>query len=113
MARADEGKYARRLETEKRLLGELIEMLPPFDVFRQCFSPTLTNWLPFYWAGFQATVRYTYRIEDLSDLDGSAASSRSTSGAGSARRSARSRSTTTARSRSCSGSTCRPTRARA
>jgi hypothetical protein len=33
------------------------------------FSPALTNWLPFYWAGFQATVRYTYRIEDLSDLD--------------------------------------------
>jgi hypothetical protein len=64
-----EGKYPRRLETEKKLLGELIEMLPPFDFFRQCFSPTATNWLPFYWAGFEATVRYTYRIEDLSDLD--------------------------------------------
>lgn len=63
------GKYARQLETEKKLLGELIEMLPPFDFFRQSFSPMLTNWLPFYWAGFEATVRYTYRIEDLSDLD--------------------------------------------
>lgn len=63
------GKYARQLETEKKLLGELIEMLPPFDFFRQSFSPTLTNWLPFYWAGFEATVRYTYRIEELSDLD--------------------------------------------
>jgi len=63
------GKYARKLETEKKLLGELIEMLPPFDFFRQSFSPMLTNWLPFYWAGFAATVRYTYRIEDLSDLD--------------------------------------------
>jgi Acetyltransferase (GNAT) domain len=63
------GKYARRLETEKKLLGELIEMLPPFDHFRMNFSPALTNWLPFYWAGFQATVRYSYRIEDLTDLD--------------------------------------------
>jgi hypothetical protein len=54
---------------ERALLGELIEMLPPFDVFRQCFSPTLTNWLPFYWEGFREAVRYTYRIEDLSDLD--------------------------------------------
>jgi len=62
-------KYARQLETEKKLIGELIEMLPPFDFFRQSFSPMLTNWLPFYWAGFEATVRYTYRIEDLSDLD--------------------------------------------
>jgi hypothetical protein len=64
-----DGKYARRLEIEKRLLAQLIELLPPFDVFRQSFTPAMTNWLPFYWAGFQATVRYTYRIEDLSDLD--------------------------------------------
>jgi Acetyltransferase (GNAT) domain len=64
-----EGKYARRLETEKKLLGELIEMLPPFDFYRQSLSTALTNWLPFYWAGFAATVRYTYRIEDLSDID--------------------------------------------
>jgi hypothetical protein len=64
-----EGKYARRLEIEKKLLSQLIEMLPPFDVFRQSFTTAMTNWLPFYWAGFQATVRYTYRIEDLSDLD--------------------------------------------
>jgi Acetyltransferase (GNAT) domain len=63
------GKYARRLDTEKRLLGELIEMLPPVDLFRVNFSPALTNWLPFYWADFEATVRYTYRIDDLSDLD--------------------------------------------
>jgi hypothetical protein len=64
-----EGKYARRLEMEKKLLGQLIEMLPPFDIFRMCFAPSLTNWLPFHWAGFQATVSYTYRIEDLTDLD--------------------------------------------
>jgi hypothetical protein len=62
-------KYARRLDTEKKLLAQLIALLPPFDVFRQSFSTTLTNWLPFYWTGFQATVQYTYRIEDLSDLD--------------------------------------------
>lgn len=64
-----EGKYARRLEAEKRRLGQLIEMLPPVDLFRVNFSPALTNWLPFYWAGYEATVRYTYRIDDLSDLD--------------------------------------------
>jgi GNAT acetyltransferase-like protein len=63
------GKYARRLETEKKVLGQLIEQLPRFDYFRLSFSTALTNWLPFYWAGFDATVRYTYRIEDLSDLD--------------------------------------------
>jgi Acetyltransferase (GNAT) domain len=66
---AGEGKYPRRLEAEKRLLGSLIEQLPDVDLFRQCFTPALTNWLPFYWAGFEATVRYSYRIEDLLDLD--------------------------------------------
>jgi hypothetical protein len=64
-----EGKYARRLENENKLLGELIQTLPPFDIFRQSFSITMTNWLPFYWTGFQATVHYTFRLEDLSDLD--------------------------------------------
>ena len=63
------GKYAKQLETEKDLMSELIEQLPPFDAFRQNFSPAVTNWLPFYWAGFEATPRYTYRIPDLSDLD--------------------------------------------
>jgi Acetyltransferase (GNAT) domain len=64
-----QGKPARRADNERTLLGELIEMLPSFDVFRQCFAPTLTNWLPFHWTGYEAAVRYTYRIEDLTDLD--------------------------------------------
>jgi GNAT acetyltransferase-like protein len=64
-----EGKYARRLDTEKKLMGQLIAMLPPFDFFLMCFSPAMTNWLPFRWSGFSATLCYTYRIEDLSDLD--------------------------------------------
>jgi len=64
-----EGKYARRLDTEKKLMTQLIEMLPSFDFFLMCFSPAMTNWLPFRWSGFSSTVCYTYRIEDLSDLD--------------------------------------------
>jgi hypothetical protein len=66
---ATSGKPEKGKDNERALLGELIDMLPPFDVFRQCFSPALTNWLPFYWTGFEAAVRYTYRIEDLTDLD--------------------------------------------
>jgi hypothetical protein len=64
-----EGRYARRLEAEKQLLEQLIDLLPRVDFFRQCFATAMTNWLPFYWAGFRATTYYTYRIEDLSDLD--------------------------------------------
>jgi hypothetical protein len=64
-----EGRYAQRLRTEKHSMNELVARLPPFDLFLQNFSPSVTNWLPFYWAGFSGTTRYTYRIEDLSDLD--------------------------------------------
>jgi hypothetical protein len=51
-------------------MTELIEGLPRFDLFRQNFQHSITNWLPFYWRGFLQTTRYTYRLEDLSDLDG-------------------------------------------
>jgi hypothetical protein len=62
-------KSPKQLEEEKALMSELIDQLPRFDAFRQSFAPTVGNWLPFYWKGFEATTRYTYRIEDLSDLD--------------------------------------------
>lgn len=63
------GKYVNRLSEEKELMTELIERLPPFDFFGQNFHYSITNWLPFYWKGFQQTTRYTYVIEDLDDLD--------------------------------------------
>jgi hypothetical protein len=50
-------------------MRELIAQLPRFDLFQQTFAPSLTNWLPFYWEGFQQTTFYTYRIESLTDLD--------------------------------------------
>ncbi len=28
-----------------------------------------TNWLPFYWRGFNQTTRYTYVLSDLSNVD--------------------------------------------
>lgn len=62
-------KYANQLAEQKALMQSLIKQLPKFDLFRQNFSYTITNWLPFYWAGFNAVPRYTYRIENLTNLD--------------------------------------------
>jgi hypothetical protein len=59
-------KYARRLAREKDLMEELIDQLPPYHFFSQSFAPEITNWLPFYWKGFQQTTRYTYRLTELS-----------------------------------------------
>jgi lipid II:glycine glycyltransferase (peptidoglycan interpeptide bridge formation enzyme) len=33
------------------------------------FHYNYTNWLPFYWSGYQQTTRYTYVIENLADLE--------------------------------------------
>jgi hypothetical protein len=59
----------KQLALQKELFTEIIEQLPPHDYFNQNFHYSFTNWLPFYWKGFQQTTRYTYVIEDLSDHD--------------------------------------------
>lgn len=38
-------------------------------VYEQQYHPSFTNWLPFSWNGYSAIPRYTYVIEDTSDLD--------------------------------------------
>lgn len=47
----------------------LIDQLPRYAYFEQKWHYSVTNWLPFYWRGFEQTTRYTYVIEDLHNLD--------------------------------------------
>lgn len=56
------GKYSTKLSQEKELFNELLNQLPNYDIFRQRFSPSITNWLPFYWNNFKQTTKYTYRL---------------------------------------------------
>lgn len=62
-------KYSEQLSDEMELISRLINLLPDHSLFYQRFSAEFTNWLPLYWAGFKQTTRYTYVIEDLSDLN--------------------------------------------
>lgn len=60
---------SQRLDFEKDTLDRLldqVEAASPAFVLMHC-SPTITNWLPFYWRGYSQTTRYTYRLEDISD----------------------------------------------
>ncbi|MFT0547432.1 GNAT family N-acetyltransferase [Allopusillimonas ginsengisoli] len=61
-------KNSKQLSRQKELMAALIAGLPPFDYYAQRWHYSNTNWLPFYWAGFKQTTRYTYVIDDLSDL---------------------------------------------
>lgn len=60
---------AKRLSHEKEVITRILEQLPDCDYFCANFHPSLTNWLPFHWKGFQQTTLYTYIVEDLSNLD--------------------------------------------
>jgi hypothetical protein len=64
-------KYSSRLSYEKEVMNKIIDQLEGLDItyYQQNFHYSVTNWLPFYWRGFQQTTRYTSVIEDLSDLE--------------------------------------------
>lgn len=68
--RPSSAKHAKKLSREKDLMQQLIAMLPPYAHFHQNWRFNISNWLPFFWCGFTQTTRYTYRLDDLSDLDG-------------------------------------------
>lgn len=58
-----------RLQFEQEVAEQLVASLKQLRLvfYSQCFSPSVTNWQPFYEHGYSQTTRYTYRIEDISD----------------------------------------------
>jgi hypothetical protein len=59
----------KQLSRQKKLMNLLIDQLPDYDYFSQNWHYSQTNFIPFFWRGFQQRTKYTYLIEDLSDLD--------------------------------------------
>jgi lipid II:glycine glycyltransferase (peptidoglycan interpeptide bridge formation enzyme) len=65
----DNIKHEAKLKQEKELLQEIVTKLPKFSVYNQCWNHTNSNWLPFYWLGFEQTTKYTYKINKLDSYD--------------------------------------------
>jgi hypothetical protein len=61
-------KYGSQLSYEMKILRELVAAIPASDEFFVNCSRQFTNWLPFHWAGYSQTTRYSYQIDDLTDL---------------------------------------------
>jgi hypothetical protein len=55
------------LSLQKEYMNTLIDQIPIVDYFFQLWRCEVSNWLPFYWAGFSQTSYYTYQIKDISD----------------------------------------------
>jgi len=62
-------QYDKKLSYEKEMSQQIINQLPKFDKFSYSFNSSIKNFLPFYWNGFKLNLKYTYVIEDLSNLD--------------------------------------------
>jgi Acetyltransferase (GNAT) domain len=65
VAKEPGAKAAKAVGDELELLAALEATLPRAHAFRQSFSPTMLNALPFFWAGYRLEIRYTYRLEGL------------------------------------------------
>ena len=57
------------LSTIKKGMYELINNLPKHQIYSQYWHHSIKNWLPFYWKNFEQTTRYTYRLNNLDDLN--------------------------------------------
>ena len=60
-----------RLSREKKLQNDIINQLKKLHLhfFDVKFPLSYTWWSPFYWAGYQQETHYTYRIENLNNLE--------------------------------------------
>lgn len=63
---AGEDKYLLEEVIINKFINQLEQLKPAY--YQQNFHFSVTNWQPFYSKGFSQTTRYTYLIEDISDL---------------------------------------------
>ncbi len=63
------GKPVHVLSREMEILDKLAAYLINEKIFVQSFHPSLQNWLPFYWQGFEQTTLFTYVLDNLTHFD--------------------------------------------
>lgn len=61
------GKSVNKVAYQKKVLTQLIGLLPEYDYFHQFFDYSIDNWQPFYWKGFYQTTYYSFIIHDIFD----------------------------------------------
>lgn len=67
---ADTGaKNANKYSTRKDIITELIEKLPPKCSVDLALDHNCDYLFPFTWAGFKIQIAYSYRIEDIHNVD--------------------------------------------
>ena len=64
-------KIQAKASFEEKVIDSMNEWLDDrsIDVYEQQYVHTFNNWQPFFWNGFKCIPRYTYIIEDTSDME--------------------------------------------
>ena len=62
-ASSSDTKYTTELGRRQELCKQFTEELKRYPHFLQNFNYDITDWLPFYWAGYNQTTRYTYLLK--------------------------------------------------
>ncbi len=57
-----------QINNEIKFLEQIEEKLPEFAFFYQKWDCQQQNWLPFYWKNFSQTTKYTYVIDDITNI---------------------------------------------
>lgn len=60
-------KYTTELGRRQAICQQFAEELRRYPRFLQNFAYDITDWLPFYWAGYKQTTRYTYLLNHITD----------------------------------------------
>lgn len=68
-ADATDVKYSSVLEHRQAICKEFIARIGRYRVFLQNFDHSFTDWLPFYWAGYSQTTRYTYILYNIKNSE--------------------------------------------
>ena len=63
-------KIQKKAHFEEKVIDALTEWLKEshWDVYEQQYIHTFNNWQPFFWNSFKCVLRYSYLIEDTSDM---------------------------------------------
>lgn len=64
-------KYVAKLDRQEEVINSMCDYIESLgvDKYEQQFHYSFTNILPFKWRGYNEMVRYTYVIDDTSDMD--------------------------------------------
>jgi hypothetical protein len=68
-AESGDTKYTTALGQRQEICKVFVEELRRYRAFLQNFHYEVTDWLPFYWAGYRQTTRYTYLLHNIGQTE--------------------------------------------